>query len=93
MFMGSKYPKMISLIRETNRCSKRSRRSLYVYPAQPLHISEAFIAEMSVIPPRKLFIFVVKRTIYRIQVSKQTFDLILKQALLLHILMRFERHR
>ena len=42
--------------------------------------SEVFLAEISLRSPRKLFIFIIYKNIFRIKVSKKTFYLILKKT-------------
>ena len=44
--------------------------------------SASFLAEVSVRSPRKLFIFIIYRNIFRIKLSKKTFHLILKKEAL-----------
>ena len=53
-------------------------------------IDEAFLAEISLRSPRKLLLFSYQKFIFRINVSKKTVNLILKNASLVTVILVFE---
>ena len=64
---------------ETRKGPGRPRNQPVVENTQPVG-SEAVPPEILVTSPRKVFIFIMKKKLYRIKVSKRKIDLILKKA-------------